>query len=185
MLLGIKNIRSLICIVTILLGAMFVSGCAGQQVALNYHTIGASMPASGLPEVQIAEFQNNLNQSHIGVNSSGEYFEAVSPPTQWATRAFTDELVRLGVKAGYGGGKAVTGSLDQLWIEQTGPGQYKARVSITVRITEPNGASFHQNFNSEQSDLFLPSDSNISELLESTLRNVTVPAAEVIKGRLR
>lgn len=174
----------------ILLAAL--AGCAGQQVELKYNPVGPSMSAStGLPTVMISEFQNNTGQQHIGADSDGEPFEGASSPTAWISEAVADELVRIGVRASYTPYSSYTseytikGTVDQLWLEQTGPGQYKARIAITIEFPQnAERAVVKKSYNSEQSSFMLPSDSNVSELMESVLRDVATRAAEEIKANL-
>ena len=175
---------------TALLGLL--SGCAGQQVDLTYSPLGPTMStAPGLPTVMIEELQNNTGQTSIGVDSDGSAFESASSPTAWVSGAIADELVRLGVRASYSpyssGGSEYTikGSLEQLWLEQTGPGQYKAKIKINVQFPKnKDGMTFTKTYNAEESSFILPSNSNISELMESVLRTVAIAAANEIKTNL-
>lgn len=170
---------------------ILLTGCASQQVDLIYSSKGASMAAINVPEVQVMELQNRLSEPYIGINSSGEHFEATTPPTEWVTRALTDELVRIGVRANYSGGaaygnaKTIKGSLDKLWLEQTGAGQYKVKIAITIDMPSSANTFLNQTFTSEESSFMMPSDKNFSELLESALRDAVVPAAAAVKNRLQ
>ena len=166
-----------------------LTGCAGQHVELKYNPVGSSMSAvPGLPTVMVSEFQNNTGQQYIGADSDGEPFEGTSSPTAWVSEAIADELVRSGVRARYTPYSSYTseytikGTLDQLWLEQTGPGQYKARIAITIEFPQnADRAVVKRSYNSEQSSFMLPSDSNVSELMESVLRDVATRAANEIK----
>lgn len=166
-----------------------LTGCAGQQVDLKYNPVGPSMStAPGLPSVMIAEFQN-AGQADIGVNSNGDPFQPKSSTTAWVSEAVANELVRLGVRASYSPYSSseytIKGTLDRLWLEETGPGQYKASIAITIEF--PQNADrqiIKRSYNAEESSFMLPSDSNISGLLESVLRDVATRAANEIKGNL-
>ena len=169
--------------------SILLTACASQQVDLVYSTAGANMGATNTPELHVMELQNRLPEPYVGINSSGEHFEAKNSPTEWATRALTDELVRIGVRANYGGSsygnaKTIKGSLDRLWLEQTGAGQYKIRISITIEMPSSPNTFMNQTFNAEQTSFMMPSDKNFSDLFESTLRDAVVPAAAAIKGKL-
>lgn len=173
----------------ILLGGLV--GCAGDKVGLAYNSLGPSMNASPeLPTVAIPEFQNGMPSTQIGVSSGGKPLEANSSTITWVTEAFTDELVRLGVRANDSSyprvnDYMVSGSLDQLWIEETGPAQYSVKVAITIELTQPAGqVIFKKTFNAEQNTFFVPTDANISELVESTLRDVLTMATVEVKSQL-
>ena len=186
----LKKMNSLFKASLLLCLSLLLSACASQQVDLIYSTEGASMGAINSPELQVMELQNRLAEPYIGINSSGEHFEARTSPTAWVTRALTDELVKIGVRANYGGAvsgnaKSIKGSLDRLWLEQTGTGQYKIRISITIEMPSSANTFLNQTFNAEQSSLMMPSDKNFSDLFESTLRDAVVPAAAAVKGRLQ
>jgi len=168
------------------------TGCAGQQVELKYDPVGSSMSTvPGLPTVMVSEFQNNTGQQHIGADSDGEAFEGTSSPTAWVSEAVADELVRIGVRASYSPYSSYTteynikGTIDQLWLEQTGPGQYKARIAITIEFPQnADRAVVKKSYSSEQSSFMLPSDANVSELMESVLRDVATRAANEIKATI-
>ncbi len=169
-----------------------LNGCAGQQVELKYSPLGASMSTTpGLPTVMIEELQNNTGQTTIGVDSDGSAFESASSPTAWVSEAITDELVRLGVRASYtpysssNSEYTIKGSLEQLWLEQTGPGQYKAKIKISIQFPKnAEGMTFTKTYNAEESSFILPSNANISELMESVLRSAAIAAASEIKANL-
>ncbi len=171
--------------------SLLLTACASQQLDLTYSTVGANMGGTNSPELQVMELQNRLPEPYIGITSGGEHFEAKTSVTDWATRALTDELVRIGVRATYGGGaassgtKTLKGSLDKLWLEQTGVGQYRVKISITIEMPSSGNTFLHQTFNAEQSSLIMPNDKNLSDLLESTLRDAVTPAAATIKNRLQ
>lgn len=169
-----------------------VSACTGQQVNLVYNPVGPSMGAANeLPAVIIEEFQSAMPQQSVGENSDGEPYTATSSPTAWVSEALADELVRLGVRASYSpyttaSSYVIKGSLDKLWIEQTGTAQYKVKVAITIQLPEnKNGVTFKKSYNAEQSAVIVPTDANLSELAESTLRDLLVPVAQEIKNQLQ
>ena len=177
----------------IILGIVFMlSACANQQVSLVYNAIGPSMgTASTMPAVMVEQFQSSVSQEAIGADSDGAAYSADKAPAVWVTEALTDELVRLGVRASYSpyassSNCIIKGSLDQLWLEQTGMGQYKVNIRLSVQLPpDAAGTSVRKSYTAEQSSVFMPTDANFSELIESTLRDAVVSAAQDIKKYLQ
>ncbi|MBQ4132903.1 MAG: hypothetical protein IJD04_04110 [Desulfovibrionaceae bacterium] len=178
--------------VVVLVLFMACSACTGQQVNLAYNALGPSMgPDSDLPAVMIEEFQNVTGQEGVGADSDGEVYTANRPPAQWISEALTDELVRLGVRAGYspyasGSDYIIRGKLERFWVEQIGTAQYSVKISVSIQLPQDaNGVAFTKTYNAEQSSVIMPTDAALSELVEDTLRDVVVPAAQEIKNHLQ
>lgn len=169
----------------------FLTACAGNRIDLTYNPVGVTMPSENL-SIQIPDFTSKLSSPRqIGAKSNGETFEATDSPTAWVSQALTEELVRSGVQASYiasgtsNGPVVLTGTLDRLRIEQVGSSEYKVKIAITVQLINKTArTTFKQSFNAEQNTYVLPTDKNLAELMESTLRDVVVPAALAIKSKL-
>ena len=187
----IRGYKMQIMAILLLVAALSLTACAGNRVDLNYSPIGPSLDtASNLPSVMVAEFQNGTGQLSVGADSDGAAIEPASSPTAWVSEALADELVRLGVRASYtpystATGYTIQGTLDQFWIEQTGPAQYKVKISATVELPRDRaGVGFRKSYHAEQSSMIMPTDASLSELVQSTLRDLLTPMALELKSHL-
>jgi hypothetical protein len=176
----------------LLLAVWLVSGCAGNVVNLHYVPVGAVLQSTG-KQVTVFELEDRRPQvSGVGQRKDGGLFVGDARVTDWVSRALVNEFLRQGVQAYYAGegmsspgAPMISGSVDVLWLTETGNTSYDVEMKITLFLSDSNGkAIYTESFWCKQSAQFIPSESNISNLMTDTLRDLVVPAAQAMRDRL-
>lgn len=170
----------------------FISGCASNVVKLNYVPVGAMLQSTGKTAVLLELEDRRPNTSGIGQRKNGELFTGDATVTDWVSRALADELTRQGVSVSYAGGglsspgaRVISGSLESLWLKETGNTSYEVEMKMHLTLTDSNGKLIYQNnFQCWQNAQFLPTESKISDLMADSLHDLVFPAAQTIGGKL-
>ena len=176
----------------LLLVLLALTGCAGDMVNLHYVPMGPVAQNSG-KHITLLELEDKRPQTTgVGQRKDGGLFAADARVTDWVSRALAEEFVRQGVQVYYAGegvsspgASTISGSVDELWLMETGNTSYEVNIKITLVLSDSNGKRIcTENFWRKQTAQFLPSESNISNLMTDTLRDVVAPAAQTMRGRI-
>ncbi len=184
--------RKILAAASLLLVAGFMSGCAGDVVNLHYVPVGAVMQSTG-KSVTVLELEDRRPQtSGVGQHKDGSLFVGNARVTDWVSRALADEFARQGVQVYYAGegvsspgASVISGSVDLLWLTETGNTSYDVDMKMTLHLNDSSGKLIYtESFWCKQTAQFLPSESNISNLMADTLRDLVAPAAQAMRNRL-
>ena len=176
----------------LLLALLALTGCAGDMVNLHYVPVGPVAQNSG-KHVALLELEDRRPQTAgVGQRQDGGLFASDARVADWVSRALADEFTRQGVQVYYAGegvsspgAPTVSGSVDELWLVETGNTSYEVNMKITLVLSDSNGKQIHkESFWNKQTAQFIPSESNISNLMADTLRDLVSPAAQTMIGRI-
>ena len=176
----------------LLLALPALAGCAGDMVNLRYVPVGPVAQNSG-KHITLLELEDRRPQTAgVGQRQDGGLFTADARMTDWVSRALADEFTRQGVQVYYAGegisspgAPTISGSVDELWLVETGNTSYEVNMRMALVLSDSNGKTLHtESFRCEQSAQFIPSESNISNLMADTLRDLVAPAAQTMSGRI-
>ena len=176
----------------LLLTLGLISGCAGDVVNLHYVAVGPVLQSSG-KEVTLLELEDRRPQTAaVGQRKDGGLFAGDVRVSDWVSRALADEFVRQGVQVYYAGegvsspgAPVISGSVENLWLTETGNTSYDVDMKITLHLSDSSGkAIYTESFWCKQNAQFFPSESNISNLMSDTLRDLVAPAAQAMGNRL-
>ena len=176
----------------LLLAFGLIGGCAGDVVNLHYVAVGPVLQSSG-KQVTLLELEDRRPQAGaVGQRKDGGLFSSDVRVSDWVSRALADEFVRRGVQVYYAGegvssagAPVISGSVDNLWLTETGNTSYDVDMKITLHLSDSNGkAIYTESFWCKQNAQFFPSESNISNLMSDTLRDLVAPAAQAMGNRL-
>ena len=171
---------------------LFLAGCAGDVVNLHYVPVGPVAQNSG-KHITLLELEDKRPQTTgIGQRQDGGLFAADARVTDWVSRALADEFARQGVQVYYSGegvsspgSPVISGSVDELWLMETGNTSYEVNMKMTLILSDSNGKRIYtESFWCKQTAQFIPSESNISNLMADTLRDLVGPAAQTMSGRI-
>ena len=186
-----RILKKLSALLGLLLTAGLISGCTGNVVKLNYVPTGAMLQSTG-KQVTLLELEDRRpNTAGIGERKDGELFTGDARVTDWASRALADEFIRLGVGVYYAGeglsspnAPVLSGSVDTLWLKETGNTSYEVEIKITLVLSDSRGKRIHQeSFWGQQTLRAFPSESKFSELMADALHDVTAPAAQAMSRK--
>ena len=175
-----------------LLALAMTAGCAGDVVNLHYVPVGAVAQSSG-KYVTVLELEDLRPQKEgVGQRKDGVPFTSNVRVTDWVSRALADEFMRQGVQVYYAGeglsspgAKVISGGVDALWLTETGNTTYDVDMKMTLRLSDSNGKLIYtESFWCKQNAQFMPSESNISNLMADTLRDLVAPAAQAMGKRI-
>ncbi len=188
----ITMFKKILAAASLLLGIGLMSGCAGDVVNLHYVPVGPVLQSTG-KQVTLLELEDRRPQTAgVGQKQDGGLFAADARVTDWVSRALADEFARQGVQVYYAGegisspgAKVISGSVDELWLLETGNTSYDVNMKMTLLLSDSNGKLIYtESFWCKQTAQFLPSQSNISNLMADTLRDLVSPAAQAMRGRI-
>ena len=175
----------------IALFSILAAGCANNVVSLKYVATGPTLQNTG-KTVIVQELVDQRSITELGRRDNGDYFAADVRVSDWVSRALADEFTRQGVNVSYTGegymalsAPTISGTVDTLWLEETGTTSFVADMKITLQLHDSTGKFIYQeSFWCKQTARFMPNDSNISELMTDTLRDLVAPAAQAMGKRL-
>ncbi len=176
----------------LLLALSALTGCAGDMVNLHYVPVGPVAQSSG-KYITLLELEDRRPQTAgVGQRQDGGLFTADARVTDWVSRALGDEFARQGVQVYYAGegvsspgAPVISGSVDGLWLMETGNTSYEVNMKMTLVLSDSNGKLVYtESFWATQTAQFMPSESNISNLMADTLRDLVAPAAQTMSGRI-
>ena len=169
-----------------------LTGCAGDVVNLHYVPMGPVAQSAG-KNITLLELEDKRPQtSGVGQRKDGGLFVSDVRVTDWVSRALADEFARQGVQVYYSGegisspgAPVISGSVDELWLVETGNTSYVVNMKMTLRLSDSNGKLLYtESFWGKQDAQFVPNESNISNLMANTLRDLVGPAAQTMRGRI-
>ena len=169
-----------------------LTGCAGDVINLHYVPVGPVAQNAG-KNITLLELEDRRPQTTgVGQRKDGDLFMADVRVTDWVSRALADEFTRQGVQVYYAGegvsapgAPVISGSVDELWLVETGNTSYVVNMKMTLRLNDSNGKLIYtESFWCKQDAQFVPSESNISNLMADTLRDLVAPAAQTMRNRI-
>ena len=176
----------------LLLALLTLTGCAGDMVNLHYVPVGPVSQNSG-KHITLLELEDRRPQTAgVGQRQDGGLFTSDARVTDWVSRALADEFTRQGAQVYYAGegvsspgSPTVSGSVDELWLLETGNTSYEVNMTITLNLIDSSGKRIYtESFRCKQTAQFIPSESNISNLMADTLRDLVAPAAQTMTSRI-
>lgn len=153
-----------------------------------------TLPQPGAPLVAVVLFEDQRANQNIGIRLDGSPFLADRLVTDWVSRALGQELSRLGYQVVYSSliteARAanppylVTGTIDKIWIQEKSRTSFTSEIRLHVSLSQEDNLLFSEEMVSGQEKQDIPKASLVENLLNETLRDVLVNAAQKISIKI-
>lgn len=172
-------------------------GCTpGNMVRLTYQASDTKvLPSPDAPRIAFVLFSDQRPEISVGAKKDGTKFEAITPVTDWVTRAIADELSRMGAQVSLAQtleqAKAakpnyiVTGTISEVWVKEISTTNYSATIRLQFNLANQNTTIYSENLMSNQESSGLPKQDLVDNLLASVMRDIAGVSAAKIKERTR
>lgn len=176
--------------------ALLVACGPSNNVRLMYNPSTASvLPQPQAPRVTVVMFEDQRPHQMIGERKDGSVFTSTSTVTDWISRSLADELARQGAQVSYAATQAqaqsgnpdyiVTGTVTDVWLKENSATNVTATIRATVKLASHKGVVYSENLTASQDRQFIPSSSAVESLLSDTLRDLLVPTAKKLQGKIQ
>lgn len=182
----------------LLLCLFFLSGCAGNVVALSYPPLQnpLSAPESSGITVCIVDFENKRAESIIGRRQNGNAILPRTPVERWLAVSLAEELRG----AGYAVSMAETlpeamskgvqyiiiGDAEEVWLTETSFARYTGTIRTSISLLDGAGCHITRNaYNSVYSKPVLPLYGVPRTLLDEALAEIFHPAARLLSKTMQ
>lgn len=188
--------RHLVCAVC-LLCALALSGCARNALHLAYPEHSKlAVPSASASSVCVVEFSDERGKLEIGEYRNGTFAHAGSPVTAWLARALAEELAAEGFIVSYAAtleeailsapDHIITGSVDEVWLQESGMTKYSCSIRCTLSLLAPDGIRlFRNSLSAKVTRSTLPLIGNGEAALTEAAQEFIQPAARLIGEKLR
>ncbi len=178
-----------------LLAVCLLSACASNTVRLLYSpSEPGTLPASSSKRVTVVMFEDKRDKQAIGVRGNGTPFASSSSVIDWVSRSVGDALLKQGIQVSFATTMAearrakpdyiVSGAVNEVWLQEGSAASVTATIRLNIQMADDKTTVYSENLSSNQERKVLTSG-DLENLLASTLRDITGPAARKMVGLLR
>ncbi len=154
------------------------------------------LPAPTASTIAVVQFADKrADSSALGTRRDGSYFSTIDSATDWVSRSVANQLGTLGYQVSFAMSTAqalkanpnyiVTGSLEELKVKESSSTSYESSIRLKYAVQAQNKVVATETLSASQSKTAILSGSAVESLLTDTLKDITGPLCDKVKGIVR
>lgn len=182
-----RHLRMLLCLSAL---ALLLTGCGtANMVKLTYKPVSEGGTCTS--SVNVIKFVDARGTDEIGVKSDGTYFYSTTPVGEWVSKAFFEELKKVGCGMswseqdfGTDTDYKMTGTIKELWLKEMSLSEFQANMTVNVILTRAGKKVYEENLYANVNKTVMPSGDSTTEIMQEAMQDLIKTAMPTLMKRM-